>query len=366
MRPDPIINRTAPRQIPVASPSLTEAEAQAAADCVRSGRISQGPLVEQFEREFAAAHGQRFGVACSSGTMALTLALAAAGVEKNSRVVMPTLTMVAVGNASRYLNAIPVFVDSELHTGNPEPTWPLRALCHRPDAVIAPGLYGIPAAHFIGFCRERWPDVPIVEDLCECPYAGMRGDFGCYSLYGNKIVSGGEGGCVLTDNEAAAERMRSLRSHAFSPDVHFVHSELAFACRWTDLQASIALAQHHRRAEMLAARERIYQRYREALVSVPHLTMQPNVPGAVRWVFPVLMANEDLRDRVRARCAERGIETRSYFVPLHRQKHLRQFADRDYPIADGLSQTGLYLPLYVAMSDDDVDYVAAAVRSVFE
>lgn len=371
-RAEPVINRQAPRCVPVAKPTLGTEEAVAAARTVESGWLSSGPRVVEFEGEFAAAHGKQFGVCVNSGTSALLLALKAAGIEKNSRVLLPTMGMVACANAIVQLGATPVFGDSEPHTGNICQSWLRRV--GRVDAIMPIHLYGIPAERFIEQCHDTQPGVPIIEDCCEAHYGrfsdgqtvGSRGCFACFSFFANKIVCAGEGGIILTDDEQAAERMKSLRSHAFSKGCHFQHSELAYGLRWTDLQASIALVQHRRRHELLAARERIYQRYRQQLTGVHHVKLQPDIAGAARWVFPVTLPNEDMRDRLRAHLAAAGIETRSFFVPLHRQVHLRQFADAKYPTAEMLSETGCYLPLFADMTDDDLDYICNAVNGAFE
>ena len=365
---DPVVNQRAARFIPVARPSLGEAEARAAYEAVRSGWISQGQVVECFEREFAACHGKRYGVSCNSGTTALHLALKAAEVEPGDEVVLPTLTMVACANAVLYCGATPRFVDSEPATGNADPAWLERALEPRTKAVIVPHLYGAPAIEFLHAVRELAPRAALIEDCAECHYAaaggrpvGSFGRFATFSFYANKIIASGEGGMVLVDCEQTARRLGGLRSHAFSPQTHFCHQELAFGVRYTDLQAAVALAQHRRRRELLASRAAIARRYQAHFEHLPALEIPARTSESAWWVFPLLAADGAARDRLRGRLAEAGVETRSYFWPLHRQRHLRQYARGEYPLADSLSARGLYLPLWPDMTDDDVDYVAAVV-----
>ena len=366
---DPIVNLRASRVIPVAKPSLGEAEARAAYEAVRSGWISQGPLVEQFEQAFAACHGKRFGVCCNSGTTALHLALKAAEVGPGDEVVLPALTMVACANAVLYCGGTPRFVDSEPAAGNADPAWLERVVGPRTKAVIVPHLYGVPAIDFLNAAREAAPQATIVEDCAECHYAavegrpvGSFGRFATFSFYANKIIASGEGGLVLVDCERTAQRLRGLRSHAFSPETHFCHQELALGARYTDLQAAIALVQHERRQELLARREAIARRYSERLAGAASLEIPARTSESAWWVFPLLASDRDARDRLRGRLAEAGVETRSYFVPLHRQKHLRQHATDELPVADSLAGRGLYLPLWPDMTDDDVEYVAEIVR----
>jgi perosamine synthetase len=367
--PDPVVNPRAARKIPVAKPSLGEAEARAVADAVRSGWISQGPLAERFERTFAQWHGKRHGVSCNSGTTALHLALKAAGVSPGDEVVLPTLTMVACANAVLYCGAAPRFVDSEPSAGNADPAWWDRVVTPRTKAVIVPHLYGVPAMAFLKHVRAQSPRTAIVEDCAECHYATVEGKpvgsfgwFATFSFYANKIVASGEGGMVLTNCDRTAERLRGLRSHAFSPHTHFCHQELAFGVRYTDLQAAVALAQHDRRSQLLQRRDEIAQRYIGQLKGLADVEFQVRTFESVWWVFPLLARDRPMRDRLRRRLAEAGVETRSYFVPLHRQRHLSHYAEHDYPVADSLSDRGLYLPLWPDMTDDEVDYVAEIVR----
>jgi perosamine synthetase len=368
--PDPTVNRAAPRHIPVARPSLGEKEAAAAQAAVMSGWISGGERVAQFERAFAAAHGRRHGVACNSGTSALHLALAALDVGPGDRVLLPTLTMVAVANAVVYRGAAPVFIDVEPETGNADPHQ-LANVDHGIKAAIVPHLYGVPAAGFLQALRRRFPHVPIIEDCAEAHYArvgtracGSLGRLACFSFYANKIVTTGEGGMVLTDEPRLADRLRSLRAHAFTPGDHFHHLELAYGYRMTDVNAAIGQVQHERHEELLARRAAVAQRYLERLDRLTWAVFPARVAGSVWWVFPLVCRNEAVRDAARAALAAAGVETRSYFWPLHRQPHLCRFATREYQVADGLARRGLYLPLWPDMSDRDVDYVCDAIAAI--
>lgn len=375
--PDPILNPNAPRHIPVACPSFSNAEACAAFDCVRSGWISQGPLVAKFEEQFAAAHNCRYGVACNSGTSALCLALGAAGIGSGDLVVLPTLTMVAVPNAVLFRGAIPLFVDSEPETGNPDSAWVTKLIREgfgNPAAVIVPHLYGVPATDFLEEAMRHWPNATIIEDCAESHYAmmprlnasvGEASDIACFSLYSNKIIAAGEGGIACTNDAQLAERMRSLRSHAFTPGEHFRHSELAYGSRFTDLSAAVAIVQHSRRIEFLERRAAIAKRYDERLIGCrPWLSFPRRPEGSVSWVYPVLTDSRERRDEVRERLASAGVDSRTYFVPMDQQEHLRQFAADEYPVADRLAACGLYLPMYAGLTDEEVDYVCDVIRGI--
>jgi len=367
---DPIINQNAARVIPVSRPSLGPLEANAVSDTVRSGWISQGPKVEQFEKLFAASHGRQFGVACCSGTSALQLALATLqatkDLDRDDSVLCPTLTMVAVPNSILYVDCVPEFVDSCRLDGNMDCD-PRRGM---PLVAIVPHLYGVPAAEAMRHLLAR--GVTVIEDCAEVHYAstgsgapvGSRGRMATFSFYANKIITTGEGGMVLTDSERDAEILRSLRSHAFTPGNHFHHQGLAYGMRMTDVQAAIGLEQHCQRSDFLQKRTILANTYRQEISDAKiELPYNHYVDGAVWWVYPILVRNQADRDALRYHLAEHGIETRTYFHPMHLQPHLRRFAYRPYPIAEDLASRGLYLPLYPSMTIEDAKYVAAAVDS---
>lgn len=356
---EPIVDKSR-RYIPVAKPSLTKREELAAANVIGSGWISSGPKVEEFEHEFAAAHNRKYGVACNSGGTALVLALRCLNVCSYSTVVCPTLSMVATANAIIQLGARPFFVESFPSDGN-APVHSYAAGMGR-QGIVAP-LYGNPIQADEGDYRPGY----LVEDCAECHYAkgiGRVADLMTFSFYANKIITTGEGGMVLTSDANRADRLRSLRAHAFTKDCHFVHSEMAYSARMTDVQAAIGLIQHKRHREILGQRAEVAQRYTTWLESVPWIRLPERTPGSVWWVFPIVAETAGHAVDARARLAAQGIETRSYFVPLHRQEHLKRFAERDYPIADDLSQRGFYLPLYPDLRNDDIDLISKILRDI--
>lgn len=374
---DPPINVNAPRQIPVSAPSISDDEKTAVVSCLDFGRLSSGRYVAEFEEQFAAAHGMKFGVACNSGTNALKLALASACIGPGHRVACPTLTMVACGNAIRYVGATPVFIDSDPRTGNVD-AGTLHWLIHAKmvDAVLAVHLYGEPiqdADFFRRFAKSR--GVAWIEDCAEAHYAehdnnggpvGAGADYACFSFYANKIITTmGEGGMILVDNEKTAERLRRLRAHAFTPGDHFTHSELAYGDRMTDPQAAFGLVQHRRRHEFLRERAARASGYRTRLLTHPKFTLPHRSYWAANWVFPLLAVDQATRDRARRVLADAGVETRTYFKPLHQQAHFRAPHTYDScPIACDLAARGFYLPLYPSLTLDDVDYICDVLLAI--
>lgn len=351
------LNLKADRVIRVAQPTITDKEMKFVQDALISNQLSCGPRNEAFERRFAQTHNRKYGVTCNSGTTALMLALHVMGVE-GGKVQMPTLTMVACPNAVLAVGAEPVFVDSEPETGNAE----LRH-SRSVDAYIAVHLYGVPAT-VDNTIKNR-----VVSDCAEAHFAtyengksvGEAGRLSCFSLFSNKIVCGlGEGGIVLTDEDEIADRLKSLRAHAFTKNEHFHHKEFAWGCRLNEPSAAFALAQLERKDSILKRRAEIASLYQQHLSGIWWLETLMRPPGSAWWVYPVLIrkGSKYTKDEVRRYLHEHGVETRSFFKPMHLQPHLKQFATGKYPVAEMLWQQGFYLGIHFDMSESDVAYTA--------
>ena len=343
-------------------------------ECFDTNWISSaGPFVGRFEEAFAAAVGCRYGIACSSGTAALHLALAAVGVGDGDEVLMPTFTMIATPNAAHYLGAESVLVDSEPETWNIDVEGVAAKLTPRTRAIVPVHVYGHPVDMDPLRRLAEGHGIALVEDAAEAhgalykggPVGGL-GDAAAFSFYGNKILTTGEGGMVTTNDPAIAERASGLRNLGFSSDRHFWHRSVAFNYRMTNLQAAIGLAQTERLEELVERRRENRRRYAEALAGVPGLKLPVERPEVrnVFWMFGLTVGDEFgcSRDELRRRLAARGIETRSFFVPIHIQPaYHHRHRDERYPVAEELGRTGLYLPSGPSLSDADIAYVAGEI-----
>ena len=343
-------------------------------ECVETNWISSaGAFVTRFEAAFADAIGCGHAVACSSGTAAVHLALAATGVAEGDEVIVPAFTMIGTANAARYLGATPVLVDADAATWNLDPDRVAEKLTPRTRAIVAVHIYGQPAdMDALRDLADRHSLI-LVEDAAEAHGADLHGrqvgglgDVGAFSLYGNKILTSGEGGVVTTDDERVAEVARAIRSHAFSQERHFWHARLGFNYRMTNLQAAVALAQTERMAELVERRRATARAYFAALEGIEGVGLPPQLPGGVTWMFGITISPEFgiSRDDLRCRLAAQGVETRTFFVPIHLQPiYRRSHAGQRYPVSEQLGATGLYLPSGPSLSGDDIAYVADAVRS---
>ena len=348
-------------------------------ECVESNWISSaGPFLPRFERLFAEAAGCKFGIACSNGTAALHLALAALGVGPGDEILIPAFTMIATANAATYTGASIELADSEPETWNVDPREIEARISPRTKAIVVVHTYGHPVDMDPVLRAAAARGIPVIEDAAEAHGASYRGrpvgslgTAATFSFYGNKIVSTGEGGMVTTDDPEIARLARLLREHAFSADRHFWHSYLGFNYRMTNLQAAVGLAQTERLPEFVEARRGNARRYSERLARIPGLTL-PGERGDSRnvfWMYGVLVGEEFgiSRDELRLRLARRGIETRSFFIPVHLQPiYFRKFRGRKFPVADDLCRRGLYLPSSSGLTEREIDTVAGEIARARE
>jgi perosamine synthetase len=374
--------------IAVNEPLLGERELEYVAQCVRTGWVSSaGEFIARFEDGWAAYCGRRHGVAVANGTVALQLAVACLDLAPGDEVILPTFTIVSCAVAVVGNGGVPVLLDSD-----PE-TWCLDV--GQLEAKITPRTRAIMPVHIYGHPVDMDPllalaerhRLAVVEDAAEvhgAEYLSRRADpagrwrrcgsFGalsCFSFYANKAITTGEGGMVLTDDPALAERLRSLRNLCFQARRRFEHEELGTNARLTNLQAALGVAQLERIDAIVARKREIGHRYSRLLAGVPGVQLPTERSWArnVYWMFGLVLDESTGLDA--ARCAERllerGVETRPFFLGMHEQPALRRlglFAGERYPVAERLARQGLYLPSGLALTDEQIERVAAAVREV--
>ena len=367
-----------PPRIPVAAPVLGEEELANVVEAVRSGWISSlGAFIARFETEFAAFCGASHAVAVSNGTAAMHLALAAAGIGPGDEVLVPTLTFVATANAVRYTGATPVFVDAESATWQMDPRDLAARVTPRARAIVPVHLYGHPCDMEPILATAKRHGLAVIEDAAEAHGArcrgrrvGALGDVGCFSFYGNKIITTGEGGMCVTNDAALADRLRQLRDHGMDPKRPYWHELIGFNYRMTNLQAAIGVAQMTRIEGFITKKRELARWYAEALAPLAaagRLTLHPEAAWAesVFWMNSVLLA--DVRasvDEVRARLLDRGIDSRPFFHPSHTLPPYA--AGERRPVAEALAARGLNLPSGVGLTRDDVARVAAALIDALE
>ncbi|MEP6900120.1 MAG: DegT/DnrJ/EryC1/StrS family aminotransferase [Actinomycetota bacterium] len=362
-------------KIPVAVPSLIGNEKKYVEDCMESGWISSaGKYVELFEKGFAEFCGVKQAVACCNGTVALHLALVALGVEPGDEVIVPTLTFVATPNAVTYCGAKPVFVDSEMETWNLDPAQVEAKITSRTKGIIAVHLYGHPAQ------MKKLKEIAarhklfLLEDaaeahgaVCDGQTVGSIGDIAAFSFYANKIITTGEGGMIVTNNGALADKVRLLRGQGMDPNRRYWHPIIGYNYRMMNLAAAIGLAQLEKINEQLAVRVKIAKAYRERLLKLPGIIPQPEQSWAyhAHWMFSIVL-KPDLwpsRDKVIEELSKQGVETRPVFYPAHTfPPYLKFSGGETFPVAESLSAGGISLPTWTGLTEDEIDYVCRALE----
>jgi len=358
------------RRIPVAAPIIGGNEKAYVMDCLESTWISStGEYVERFETGFAEFCGVEHAISCSNGTTALHLALLALGLGPGDEVIVPTLTFVATANAVSYCGARPVFVDSEPGTWNIDPQLIEEKVTPRTKGIIAVHLFGHPADMDRILAVARRHGLFVVEDAAQAhgaEYRGRRvgslGDAATFSFFGNKIITTGEGGMVVTSDRALASRARRLRSHGMDPDRRYWFPVIGYNYRMTNVAAAIGVAQLERVDWQIGRRLEVARWYRDRLRGVAGLEWQQEQDWArhVWWMFSVVLGEvcPVERDLVMARLGEIGVETRPVVWPMHRLPAYQESGAGTFPVADRLAERGINLPTWAGVTRDDVAYVS--------
>jgi len=357
--------------IPVAEPVLGEEELQNITKAVKSGWISsKGEFIEEFERNFSHYCDRKYGIATSNGTTALHLALKALGIGKDDEVIIPSLTFLAVANAVTYCNAKPVLVDIHPEYWCIDPSKIQEKISKKTRAVIPVHLYGNPCDMDAIQDIAQDKDLYVIEDAAEAHGAeykgekvGKFGDISCFSFYGNKIITTGEGGMCLTNNEELKNKMMILRDHGMNPQKRYWHDVIGFNYRMTNLQAAIGVAQLKKINKYISKKREIAYWYTEGLKNLAdqHLITlhpQPHWAKSVYWMYSIIL--EELlgisRDKFMKYLEKNGIETRPFFYPVYNMPPYEK-NDESFTVTQYISPRGLNLPSSPNLDKKDIDYI---------
>jgi perosamine synthetase len=401
--------------IPVNEPFIGEKEIEYVTECLKTGWISSaGRFIEEFEQKWADYCGMKYGIAVSNGTVALEVAVNSLDLKPGDEVIMPSFTIISCALAVVYNGLKPVLVDSEPRTWTMAVDKIEEKITERTRAIMPVHIYGHPCNMGRIWEIADKHNLKVIEDAAEAHGAeyrifpplkkggeggfewrrcGSLGDISCFSFYANKIITTGEGGMVLTNNEEYAEKARSLRNLCFKKERRFYHTELGNNFRLTNLQAAIGLAQLERIDELVEKKRWMGQRYTERLKDIRGLTLPVEEPWAknVYWMYGVVLDETVIspsplpsgeRVRVRGgsdettgmdaeafakRLLELGVETRPFFLGMHEQPVFHEmglFKGEHYPVAERIARQGLYLPSGLTLTEEQIDKVCDAVRKI--
>jgi len=366
-------------RIPLARPLVGEREEQAVLETLRSGHLSLGPRLEEFETALGARLGARHVSAVSSGTAGLHLAIRAAGVQPGDEVVTTPFSFVASANCLLYEGARPVFCDIDPRTLNIDPVAAESAIGERTTGLLPVHIFGypadMPALERIAAERSLW----MVEDACEAlgsvhadgAPVGARGNLSVFGFYPNKQLTTGEGGAVIAPDREVKERIDSERNQGRAPDMGWLdHDRLGFNYRLDDLSCALGVAQLERLDEMLAERARLAGLYSEALADVEELVLPcPDAGGARRswFVYVVQLPPGVDRDAAVLALRARGVDSKPYLPAIHLYSFYRErygHREGEFPICEDVARRSLALPFFPGLTDSEVERVVEAVRAV--
>jgi perosamine synthetase len=368
--------------IPVNQPVLDGNEKKYLNECIDTGWISsEGPFIRQFEEKFAALVGRKHGIAVSNGTAALDAAIEALGIGPGDEVIMPTFTIISCIAQIVRAGAKPVLVDSDPITWNMDVGQIEAKITPRTKVIMVVHIFGLPADIGPVLDIARRNKLKVLEDAAQLlgqtykdKPCGSFGDVSTFSFYPNKHITTGEGGMIVTNDDHLAEDCRSLRNLCFQPESRFVHDRLGWNLRMTNLQAALGLAQLERLEEFVAKKRAMGARYTELLQGLPGAQLplvRTNYAKNIYWVYGLILDDAmpfDAREAMR-QLGVKGIGCRPFFYPMHQQpvfKRMGLFGSDSYPVAERMYRQGFYIPSGMALTDEQIETVATAVREVLQ
>lgn len=366
--------------IPVNKPLIPTESKKNVIEALETGWISSaGKFVNKFEEDFAKYIGVKYGVTVTSGTAAMHSALYALGIGPGDEVIVPAFTMGATWLTVIYVGAKPVFVDCELDTYNIDPTLIEKKITSKTKAIMPVHIFGHPVDMDPILKIAKKYKLFVIEDAAEAHGAeykgkkcGSLGDFGCFSFYGNKIITCGEGGMAVTNNKKLAERARSFKDFCFSPKKRFIHYDVGYNYRMTNMQAAFGDGVLKSINLFIKQKQHMASLYEKLLGDVPGIILPKTKPYAtnVYWMYAILVDPKKFgisKDIFRKKLLEKGIDTRDFFYPPTEQPVLEKYLKKSdkFPNTDYISKRGLYLPSGLAITDSEIKKVAQTIKEIY-
>jgi perosamine synthetase len=364
--------------VPIAQPALVGNEIRYVEECLRSNWISsRGTFIDRFERSFAEFCNVRHAIACNTGTAALHTALLALDIQHGDEVIMPSLTYIASANVARYCGAEPVFADIHADTWNIDPADVERCISEKTKAIMAVHLFGLPADMAALEEIAKTHGVALIEDAAEAHGAtyqdrkvGAIASGGAFSFYGNKIITTGEGGMFVTNNDELASRARLLKGQGQDFQRTYIFPVVGYNYRMTNIEAAIGLAQLEHVESELVRRAAIARRYRHNLEGVTGIKFQLSPPDttSANWMVSVVLpiATVAERENIMSYLKQAGIETRPFFYPIHSMPPYARYKARCLTVTNDIAKRGLCLPTWSGLANEDIDRVSNELLNALE
>jgi perosamine synthetase len=360
-------------KIPVYQPSLNGNEKKYVNECLDSTWISsKGKFVNEFENSFADYVGVKHATTVSNGTVAIHLALLALGIGEGDEVIVPTLTYISSVNTIVYTRATPVFVDSLQDSWQIDPEDVIKKITPRTKAIMAVHLYGHPCDMdaLVEICKKN--NLFLIEDCAEAigtlykgKHVGTFGDVSTFSFFGNKTITTGEGGMVITNDETLHDRAVHFKGQGLAKHRQYWHDVVGYNYRMTNICAAIGLAQLENVASVLAEKKRVADTYRKCLENTSIIFHNPigdNIYHSY-WMCSILSQDAKQRDLLRAHLDKEGIETRPLFYPVHTMPMYSTQYQR-HPVAENLGWRGMNLPSYPGLKTADIEFICEKIKEV--
>ena len=367
--------------IPVNQPLIKKSDIDTVIKCMESEWISsEGPNVKKFEKNFSKFIGHKYGVAVSSGTAALEIAIKALNLKKEDEIIIPNFTIIS--------NILPILklglkfklIDCSIFNWNMNLSKIEKLINKNTKAIIATHIYNFPIRMDIlrKICTKK--KLIIIEDAAEVigqkifnKKCGSYGDISTYSFYANKQITTGEGGMITTNNKLLSEKFKSLRNLSFGKKNRFNHDDIGWNYRMTNIQASIGLSQLKRIGSIIKKRHQVGKRYFNNLKNNKNIYIpepKKNYAKNIYWVIGILILNNKYKlnaKKAMAKLKEKNIGTRPFFWPMHKQKLLTKykFNSKDYKNSEYISKYGFYLPTSLKLKNSEIDYVCRCVNKIF-
>lgn len=368
--------------IPVNEPLLIGNEKKYLAECIDTGWISsEGPFVKKFEDQFSTRVNRKYGISVCNGSVALDVAVSALGIGAGDEVIMPTFTIISCASAIVRAGAIPVLVDSDIHTWNMDIEQIESKITARTKAIMVVHIYGLPVdLNPVIQIAEKY-NLFIIEDAAEVigqtyynKPCGSFGDISVFSFYPNKHITTGEGGMVVTDNDKIAEKCKSLRNLCFQPKQRFLHEDLGWNFRLSNIQAAVGLAQLEQLDKSIIRKREIGYRYLNNLKDLSSINipiLKTEYAENIFWVFGIVIKNQKYAHAVNVTdiLNSKNVDTRPYFWPMHEQPVFHKmglFQNETHINAENIARNGFYIPSGLGITDKQIDIVSDILLELFD